>query len=246
MTDSSKTKPTALITGAGKGIGRAIATQLSMDGYRVILHYHQTAAKALELAASLPDALALKADLTDLDAATQLVKDAKDWSGGIDLLVNNAGICMNHLVAFAKPSDFDLLLQTNLRSVFILSKCVSKVMMKQKSGSMIHISSIVAHTGNPGQSIYSCTKAAIEGFSLSLAKELAAYQIRSNTVAPGYIVTDMTDVLDENVKRKALERIPLQRFGTPEDVAGVVSFLASKKASYITGSTLHCNGGMYP
>jgi 3-oxoacyl-[acyl-carrier protein] reductase len=195
----------------------------------------------------LPDGQAqlFKCDLAAAGAAAELVKTVKEEMGSIDVLVNNAGISIDQLLAFAKPEDFDTLLATNLKPVFLLSKLAAKVMIRQKGGRIINITSVVGHTGNAGQSMYVTTKAAITGFSKSIAQELAGFGILVNCVAPGFIETDMTDALKDETKQAILAKVPLKRLGKPSEVASAVEFLASDKATYITGTTLHVNGGMY-
>lgn len=237
----------ALVTGAARGIGAACALALGQAGYRVAIHYRGSEDQARAVAAKLPDGTArlYKFDLTAAGAAQELVKAVKDEMGSIDVLVNNAGVSIDQLLAFAKPEDFDTLLSTNLKPVFMLSKLTAKVMIRQKGGRIINITSVVGHTGNPGQSMYTATKAAITGFSKSIAQELAGFGILVNCVAPGFIETDMTGALKEETKEAILARVPLKRLGQPADVAHAVEFLASDKATYITGTTLHVNGGMY-
>ena len=165
--------------------------------------------------------------------------------GPISLLVNNAGISIDQILPFAKPDDFDKLIDTNLKSVFLMSKFVTKGMIRQKSGRIINISSVVGHTGNAGQSMYAATKGAISAFTKSIAQDLAQFNILCNCIAPGFIQTDMTDALPDAAKEALLGKIPLKRFGSPEDIGAAAVFLASDQASYITGSTIHVNGGMF-
>ncbi|RZA17296.1 MAG: SDR family oxidoreductase, partial [Proteobacteria bacterium] len=176
---------------------------------------------------------------------TQLAKSVKEAFGRIDVLVNNAGMSIDQLITFAKPGDFDQILNVNLKSVFNLTKAVSRFMIKQKSGSIINLTSVVGHTGNGGQSMYAASKGAITAFTKSIAVDLAGFGIRANCVAPGFIKTDMTESLSDEVKDAISAKIPLKRLGSAEEVANCVAFLASSEASYITGSTLHVNGGMY-
>jgi 3-oxoacyl-[acyl-carrier protein] reductase len=241
------TQKVALVTGASRGIGAACALALGKAGYRVAVHYRGSEDKAREVVAQLPDGMAapFRFDLSEADACQELIKVVKDEMGSLDVLVNNAGIAIDQILAFAKPDDFDKLLATNLKPVFLLSKFASKVMMRQKSGRIINISSVVGHTGNAGQSMYAATKAAITGFTKSIAQELAGAGILANCVAPGFIDTDMTDALKDEVKELILAKVPLKRLGKPEDIGAAVAFLASEGASYITGTTLHVNGGMY-
>jgi 3-oxoacyl-[acyl-carrier protein] reductase len=241
------TQRVALVTGASRGIGAATAIALGQAGFRVAVHYKGAEDKANAVVARIGDgqARAFKADLAAPGACQELVKVVKDEMGGIDVLVNNAGVSIDQLLAFAKPEDFDTLLATNLKPVFLLCKFTSKVMIRQKAGRIINLSSVVGHTGNAGQSMYTATKAAITGFTKSIAQELAGFGILANCVAPGFIATDMTDALPEEARAAILAKVPLKRLGTPEDVASAVAFLASDAARYITGTTIHVNGGMY-
>jgi 3-oxoacyl-[acyl-carrier protein] reductase len=237
----------ALVTGGARGIGAACALALGRAGYRVAIHYRGSADQARQIADQLPQgaALTLKFDLAEAGACQELVKVVKDELGSLDVLVNNAGVAIDQILAFAKPEDFDTLIATNLKPVFLLSKFASKVMLRQRSGRIINISSVVGHTGNAGQSMYVATKAAITGFTKSIAQELAGAGILANCVAPGFIETDMTSGLKDEVKAAILAKVPLKRLGRPEEVAHAVEFLASDKAAYITGTTLHVNGGMF-
>ena len=235
----------ALVTGGSKGIGAACVKLLGQNGYKVGVHYRSDSNLADDLVASLPEACAFQYDLSEDGAADALVKEVKKKFGRIDVLVNNAGHSIDQLIPFAKPADFDTLLTINLKSVFLLAKHCSRMMIKQKSGSIINITSVVGHTGNAGQSMYAASKSAITGFTKSIAQDLAPYQIRANCVAPGFIETNMTDALSDEVKEGILAKIPLKRLGNSDEVAAAVRFLASEQASYITGSTIHVNGGMY-
>ncbi|MBC7531520.1 MAG: beta-ketoacyl-ACP reductase [Oligoflexus sp.] len=235
----------ALVTGASRGIGKAIAQSLSQKGYLVAIHFRSQEAHAQELAASIPGSKIFQADLGSEESCVQLAKNVKEAFGRIDVLVNNAGMSVDQLITFAKPADFDQILNVNLKSVFNLTKAVSRFMIKQKGGSIINLTSVVGHTGNGGQSMYAASKGAITAFTKSVAVDLASFGIRANCVAPGFIKTDMTDSLSIEVKEGISAKIPLKRLGNPEEVASCVCFLASSEASYITGSTLHVNGGMY-
>lgn len=235
----------ALVTGASRGIGKACAQALAQAGYLVAIHFRSQEQQARELAASLPGAKIFQADLGQEESCKDLVKQVKESFGRIDVLVNNAGMSIDQLITFAKPSEFDQVLDVNLKSIFNLSKTASRVMIKQKSGVIINMSSVVGHTGNAGQSMYAASKGAITAFTKSIASDLASFGIRANCVAPGFIKTDMTGELPPAAQAALLERVPLKRLGTPEEVAACVVFLASDGASYITGSTIHVNGGMY-
>jgi 3-oxoacyl-[acyl-carrier protein] reductase len=237
----------ALVTGASRGIGAACALALGQAGYKVALHYRGNEDAARAVAAQLPDGMAktFRFDLTDSQACQDLIKVVKEEMGGLDVLVNNAGVAIDQILAFAKAEDFDTLIATNLKPVFLLSKFAAKQMLRQKSGRIINISSVVGHTGNAGQSMYAATKAAITGFTKSIAQELAVAGILCNCVAPGFIETDMTNALSADQKAAILAKVPLKRLGRPEDIGNAVAFLASDKAAYITGTTLHVNGGMF-
>lgn len=239
------TEKVALITGASRGIGKACAVKLSQAGYKVAIHYRGSEDKAKELAESLPGSKIFQADVSDEAQCKSLIKAVKQEFGRIDVLVNNAGMSVDQVLTFAKPADFENLLKVNVTSAFNLCKLVSKLMIKQGGGSMINMTSVVGHTGNAGQSMYSATKGALNSFTKSIAQDLAGFGIRANCVAPGFIGTDMTDALPEEVKEVILKKIPLKRLGAPEEVANVVSFLASDESSYVTGSTIHVNGGMF-
>ena len=235
----------ALVTGASRGIGKAIAQSLSREGYLVAIHYRSQESAAQELAQTVPGSKIFQADLGSEESCIQLAKNVKEAFGRIDVLVNNAGMSIDQLITFAKPSDFDQILNVNLKSVFNLTKAVSRFMIKQKSGSIVNLTSVVGHTGNGGQSMYAASKGAINAFTKSVAVDLAGFGIRANCVAPGFIKTDMTDALSDDVKASVAAKIPLKRLGLPEEVANCVAFLASPESSYVTGSTLHVNGGMY-
>ncbi len=235
----------ALVTGASRGIGAACAIALGNAGFKVAVHYRGHEDKALAVCARIPGARAFRADLTDAAACQGLIKAVAAEMGGLHVLVNNAGAAIDQILPLAKPDDFDTLLNTNLKSVFLLSKYAARPMIRQKWGRIINLASVVGFTGNPGQSMYAATKAGIVGFTKSIASELAAFGILANCVAPGFIETDMTGALPESIKEAMLGRIPLKRFGSVEDIASAVEFLASEKSSYITGSTIHVNGGMF-
>lgn len=237
----------ALVTGASRGIGAAIAVALGQAGHKVAVHYNASEDKAQAVCARIPEGMArpMRADLRSAEACAELVKRVKEELGGVDILVNNAGVAIDQLLAFAKPDDFETLLATNLKPVFALSKHASRIMIRKKWGRIINIASVVGYSGNAGQSMYAASKAAINGFTKSIAQELAGVGILANCVAPGFIATDMTEGLSQAQKTSILARVPLGRLGTPEDVAAAVVFLASDAAQYITGSTIHVNGGMY-
>ncbi len=235
----------ALITGGSRGIGAACVQALARDGFQIALHYVNSEAKAQAICDTIPNSKAFRYDLSLEESANELITSVKKHFGRIDVLVNNAGVAIDQLITFAKPEDYNTVMNTNLRAVFLLAKHASRVMIKQKSGCIINMTSIVGHTGNGGQAMYAASKSAVTGLSKSMAIDLAGFGIRSNCVAPGFIETDMTSELTGETKEAFLSKIPLKRLGKAEEVAEAVSFLASDRASYITGSTIHVNGGMY-
>lgn len=239
------TDQVALVTGASRGIGKACAEELGRQGFKVAIHYRSNEELAQSVAQSIPNSKIFQADVAEEDQCKALMKAVKEEFGRVDVLVNNAGMSIDQMLTFAKPADFNRLMDVNVKSVFNLSKLVSKMMIKQKQGSIINLTSVVGHTGNGGQSMYAATKGAINAFTKSIASDLAGFGIRANCVAPGFIETDMTGALPEDLQAAILAKIPLKRLGAPAEVAKVVSFLASDASSYVTGSTIHVNGGMY-
>jgi 3-oxoacyl-[acyl-carrier protein] reductase len=240
---------TALITGASRGIGKEIALELARNGANVVVNYagnQQLAEQVVDEIRSFGrESIAIQADVANSEAVEQMVKETVNRFGSLDILVNNAGITRDQLLMRMKESDWDDVLNTNLKSVFLTTKAVSRQMMKQRKGRIINIASIVGVSGNAGQANYVAAKAGIIGLTKTAAKELAPRNITVNAVAPGFITTDMTDKLPEDVKQELYKQIPLARLGEPKDIAYVVAFLASEKSSYITGQTIHVNGGMY-
>lgn len=244
-TPTGSSAKVALVTGASRGIGAACAIALGHAGFKVAVHYRGAEDKARALCEKIPGAMPFKADLSDPAACQELIKVVTSEMGPINVLVNNAGISIDQLLPFAKPEDFETLINTNLKPVFLLSKFATKGMIRAKAGRIINIASVVGYTGNAGQSMYSATKGAITAFTKSIAQDLAQFGILCNCVAPGFIQTDMTDALPEQAKEAIMAKIPLKKLGTPEDIAAAVAFLAGDGAKYITGSTIHVNGGMY-
>ena len=238
----------ALVTGASRGIGRAIAIQLAAEGAKVAINFAGNTAKAEEVKSEIEsnggEALLVQADVANAEAVDDMVKKIVDTWGRIDILINNAGITRDGLLMRMKDSDFDDVISTNLKGVYNCTKIVSKLMIKQRSGRIVNMASIVAITGNAGQTNYAAAKAGIIGFSKSAAKEFAARGITVNVVAPGFIETDMTAVLSDSLKEAMLKDIPLGRVGKPEDIAQAVKFLVSDDAAYITGQVLRVDGGM--
>ena len=239
---------TALVTGASRGIGRAIALCLAAEGARVAINYAGNVRAAEEVKTAIEaaggTAILCQADIADSSAVEAMVANVVKEFGTIDILVNNAGITRDALLMRMKDEDFAKVLNTNLKGVFYCTKAVSKLMMKKRSGRIVNMASVVGLVGNAGQTNYAAAKAGVIGFSKSAAKELASRGITVNVVAPGFIGTDMTAGLPESVKEKMLTDIPLGRMGEAEDVANAVLFLASEQASYITGQVVNVVGGM--
>ncbi len=235
----------AIVTGAGRGIGKTIAASLSKAGYKLVLNYRSNAAELESFVQEIgATAVLVQGDISNFDDAERLVKAAIENFGRLDLLVNNAGITKDVLLVRMSEEDFDSVNTTNLKGTFNCSKHAAKIMFKQRSGSIINISSVVGIMGNIGQSNYAASKAGVIGFTKAVARELAPRGVRVNAVAPGFIETAMTEVISEDVKKAMLQNIPLGKFGEPEDVANVVLFLASDAAKYITGQVISVNGGM--
>jgi 3-oxoacyl-[acyl-carrier protein] reductase len=229
----------ALVTGASRGIGRAIAAELARAGATVVIGYRSGAEEARALAAEIGGS-AVQADVSSAEDAARLVEEA----GDVDILVNNAGLTRDGLLARMSDDDWRTVIETNLSSVFYTCRAVTRPMMKRRSGSIVNISSIVGVHGNWGQTNYGASKAGIIGFTKSLARELGSRGIRANVVAPGYVKTQLTDVLPEEATKAMLDNTPLGRLGDPEDVAGAVRFLCSDEASFITGEVLLVDGGL--
>ena len=238
---------TALITGAGRGIGKTIAIKLAKSGADIVLaDMSPDVTEVREEVESLGrKCMTFEADVTDFEAIDTMVKKIIEEPGSIHILVNNAGITQDNLFMRMKPEQWLKVIDVNLNGVFNVTKAVIHQMVKQRSGKIINISSVVGFTGNPGQVNYSSTKSALVGFTKSLAREVGARGVTVNAVAPGFIDTAMTQALNESQQEVILQQIPLGRMGDAEDIANAVAFLASDEASYITGTVLHVNGGMY-
>jgi len=238
---------TALITGAGRGIGKKIAVKLAESGLDIaIADMNPVSDDVLrEIEEYGMKCLAFQLDVTDVDSVDSVVKKIIDETGGIHILVNNAGITQDNLFMRMKPEQWSQVIDVNLNGVFHVTKAVIRTMVKQHSGRIINISSVVGFSGNPGQVNYSSTKSGLIGFTKSLSREVGTRGITVNAVAPGFINTAMTQALNESQQQAILNQIPLGRMGEAEDIANAVAFLASEEASYITGTVLHVNGGMY-
>ena len=238
---------TALITGAGRGIGKTIAVKLAESGLDIaIADMNPVSDDVLrEIEEYGTKCLAFQLDVTDVESVDSVVKKIIDETGGIHILVNNAGITQDNLFMRMKPEQWSQVIDVNLNGVFHVTKAVIRTMVKQHSGRIINISSVVGFSGNPGQVNYSSTKSGLIGFTKSLSREVGTRGITVNAVAPGFINTAMTQALNESQQQAILSQIPLGRMGEAEDIANAVAFLASEEASYITGTVLHVNGGMY-
>ena len=238
----------AMITGATRGIGKQIALTLANEGYNIVLNYRTENDELFqaknEIESKNVNCLTVQGDVTNFEDCKQMIESAIKEFGKIDVLINNAGITKDMLLARMKEEDFKQIIDVNLVGTFNMTKNVISYMMKARSGRIINISSVVGIAGNAGQTNYSASKAGIIGFTKSLAKEVASRNILINAVAPGFIETNMTDVLKQEVKDEIAKNIPLKRMGTPKDVANVVRFLASEDSSYITGQVISVDGGM--
>ncbi|HLR66111.1 3-oxoacyl-[acyl-carrier-protein] reductase [Virgibacillus alimentarius] len=238
----------ALVTGSSRGIGRAIALELAKQGANVAVNYAGSEDKAQAVVEEIENmgvkSFKVKANVADESDVKKMVKEVIGQFGTMDILVNNAGVTKDNLLMRMKPEEFDQVININLKGVFLCTKAVTRQMMKQKAGKIINVSSIVGVSGNPGQANYVAAKAGVIGLTKSTAKELASRNIHVNAVAPGFISTDMTDELTKEQKESMLSMIPLAKLGSAEDVAKTVRFLASDDANYITGQTIHIDGGM--
>lgn len=239
---------TALVTGAGRGIGKAIAIALAKEGMNVVVNYNGSADKAEETAATIRElgvkAKTVKCNVADFDECKKMIDEVIAEFGRIDVLVNNAGITRDGLLMKMSEDDFDSVININLKGAFNTTKHISKYLLKQKLGKIINISSVSGILGNAGQANYSASKAGIIGLTKSTARELASRGITCNAIAPGFVETDMTSAMNEQVIEKSIEMIPLKRIGKAEEIAYMAAFLASEKADYITGQVFAVDGGM--
>ncbi|HHW32452.1 MAG TPA: 3-oxoacyl-[acyl-carrier-protein] reductase [Clostridiaceae bacterium] len=239
---------TALVTGAGRGLGKAIALKLAQMGANIVLNdivnSDSVDSTAKEFTEAGYNVIVIKGDVRNTEDVENMMKKTVEVFGSLDILVNNAGITRDTLLLKMTEKDWEDVIGINLTGAFICTKAAAKIMVKQRSGKIINISSVAGVMGNPGQANYSASKAGLIGLTKSTAKELASRNITCNAVAPGLIVSKMTDVLPDKVKENYLNSIPLKRFGTPEDVANVVGFLASDDSNYITGQVIHIDGGL--
>lgn len=238
----------AIVTGASRGIGRAIAKKLASLGANIVLNYRSNDEEALKVKEELlsygVDVFLYKCDISDFNAVEEMIKASKEKFGKVDIMINNAGITKDTLLLRMKEEDFDKVIDVNLKGVFNCLKAITPVMVRQKFGKIVNLSSVVGLVGNAGQVNYAASKAGVIGMTKSLAKEVGSRGITVNAVAPGFIDTDMTEVLGEKFKEEAKKSIPLKRLGKPEDVAGAVAYLVGNEASYITGQVLNVDGGM--
>ena len=239
---------TVFVTGGSRGIGKEVALKFAENGYNVVINYVSSKTDVEALRSEFEDkgvkTLIMQADVTDKTAIEELVKKAIEEFGAIDVLVNNAGITRDNLLMRMSEEEFDKVIEINLKGTYIVTKAVTKYMMKKRKGSIINLSSVVGVAGNAGQCNYAASKAGIIGFTKSIAKELASRNIRLNAVAPGFIETDMTAVLSDEVKENIHNQIPLKRMGTAKEVANLIYFLGSDESAYITGQVINIDGGM--
>ena len=238
----------AIVTGGSRGIGKAIALELAQNGASIIINYTSNKEAAEKTVKEIQQlgvkALAICCDVRDADAIKKMIDRIEEDFDTIDILVNNAGITRDNLLLRMKEEEWQQVMDVNLKGVFLCTKAVIRKMIKQKQGRIINISSVVGVTGNAGQANYSASKAGVIGFTKSIAREVSTKGINVNAVAPGFIDTDMTAILSEDIKENLLNNIPLKRFGKPEDVANLVVFLSSDKSNYITGEVINVDGGM--
>ena len=235
----------AIITGATRGIGAAVAKSMSLEGYQLVLNYRTMQPEFEAFVKTLPsETLLVQGDVSQFDEAQNIIKQTIEHFGRVDVLVNNAGITRDNLILRLSEEEFDQVYETNLKGTFNMTKHISRIMLKQKYGRIINMSSVIGLKGNIGQSNYAASKAGVIGLTKSIAKELASKGITVNAVAPGFIETQMTESISDEAKNAALQNIPMKRLGVPEDIAHIVCFLASDQANYITGQVIQVDGGM--
>ncbi len=238
----------AFVTGASRGIGRAVALKLADAGAKVAINFAGNLEKAEEVKAEIEsrggEAMLVQGKVDNFEVVNAIVKKIVETWGTVDILINNAGINRDNLLLRMTETEFDEVIATNLKGVFNCTKAVTRIMMKQRSGKIVNMTSVVGLTGNAGQANYAAAKSGIIGFTKSVAKELAARGVTVNAIAPGFITTDMTAKLPEKIKEETLNQIPIGKFGTPEDVANLAAFLVSDQAAYITGQVINVDGGM--
>lgn len=238
----------ALVTGASRGIGKAIAVKLAKEGYHVVINYNGSKEKALQVQKECKqyqvEAICIQSDVSDYAQVVSMVEEVINRFGRIDVLVNNSGITKDQILLRLEEKDFDDVINVNLKGTFNTIKSVTKIMMKQKSGSIINMSSVIGVIGNAGQVNYAASKAGVIGITKSVARELVSRNIRCNAVAPGFIDTEMTKNISEKMIEEILKNVPMKTMGSVEDVANVVAFLASDDSKYITGQVIHVDGGM--
>lgn len=248
MVEKFLTGKIALVTGASRGIGRAIALKLSDAGAKIAINFAGNLAKAEEVKAEIEsrggEALLVQGSVDNFEVVNSVVKKIVETWGTVDILINNAGITRDNLLIKMSESDFDEVIATNLKGVFNCTKAVTRMMMKNRSGRIVNLASVVGLTGNISQANYAAAKAGIIGFTKSAAKELATRGVTVNAIAPGFINTDMTAKLSEKIREETLNQIPMGKFGTPEDVANLAAFLVSDQAAYITGQVINVDGGL--
>jgi 3-oxoacyl-[acyl-carrier protein] reductase len=249
MSNKTLENKTAVVTGASRGIGKAVAIKLASLGANIVLNYRSSIKSVEEVLAEIKamgsNAVAVQGDISNFAEAEKVIKAAVENFGSLDILINNAGITKDGLLARMKEEDFDIVIETNLKGAFNCIRHATPIMMKQRKGRIINMSSVVGVAGNAGQINYAASKAGVIGMTKSAAKELASRGITVNAIAPGFIQTDMTDALSDKVKEELLSGIPLKRLGQAEEVAELAAFLATESASYITGQVININGGMY-
>lgn len=238
---------TAIVTGSSRGIGAGIAHRLAAEGAKVVVTYSSSPDHAMKVTAALPGSghLCLQLNVANEASVEKVFAEVVEKLGKVDYLVNNAGITKDQLLLRMKTEDFDRVIETNLKGVFLCTRAAAKLMLKAKSGAIVNITSVIGEKGNAGQANYAASKGGVEAFTKSVALELASRQIRVNCVAPGFIVTEMTDALNDQQKEAILGQVPLKTLGAVEDISAAVSFLLSSEARYITGHTLSVNGGLY-